>query len=176
MADVEAPPPSVDVQDPLPEAKWFWRRVFTFVLSACAIIGSALLVRLMYRIAEGREDQVIGYFADIIFWNQVLLFVVVTYYLIAPSAEHVAKVLQTAGVLKSGGSIFTRQIARSPDGSTAVAESGAGVGVAPSKALSSTDDISGEAGLPDNAGTYTGPPIEDAPEPSPGTPEKTPWQ
>ena len=90
------PPPAVDLQDPLPESAFFWRRAFSYVVAVALI---ALLALVVWRLDEAAElRQVAGYLC-------LLLFMVVTYYMVAPSAEQVVKILQTAKLLGQGVSI-----------------------------------------------------------------------
>lgn len=87
------PPPTVDVQDPLPESAFFYRRVFSYALSIGLL---ALLGVVVWRMESASELKVVaGYLC-------LLLFVIVTYYMIAPSAEQVVKMLQTAKLLARG--------------------------------------------------------------------------
>lgn len=127
----EVPKALADPQDPLPEANWLWRRVFTFVaLAACFV----LLMWLGYSIGRivsnvvGRIDTMdsatVGKITiaalntiltmfRLLFW---IVIVVTTYYMVAPSAEQITKMIQTAGLLKHGIQIASRAKFEGPDG------------------------------------------------------------
>lgn len=118
-------PPPVDVQDPLPEANWLWRRVFTFVAVAVILgilIGLAIATNRIVGNVVGRIDTmsavavadiakqalvVILRMFTLMFWA---LMVTITYYMIAPSAEQITKMLQTAGLLKAGVQMASRTV------------------------------------------------------------------
>lgn len=97
MADMEAPkvssgdpPLQADVQDPLPESNWLYRRWFIFVLSTINIIG-------LWWIGRHVQDH------DAAFrWLLLFQWFLITYYLIAPSAEQVVKMIQSASMFKQG--------------------------------------------------------------------------
>ncbi|WLJ71144.1 hypothetical protein [Sphingomonas phage Carli] len=125
MTDNTTPQPALDIQDPLPEANWLWRRVFTFVavIAIFAIlIGLAIATNRIVGNVVGRIDTmsavavaeiakqalvVIMRMFTLMFWA---LMVTVTYYMIAPSAEQITKMLQTAGLLKAGVQIAQRSV------------------------------------------------------------------
>ena len=73
-----------DPQDPLPEATWTWRRVFTYAVTA------ALLALLAYVIPRMPAAELKG----VAYWLIALVWTSITYYLIAPSAEHIVAVIQ----------------------------------------------------------------------------------
>lgn len=128
MAD-EAPPPRIlaDPQDPLPEASWLWRRVFTFAVLAATVIlalGLAIAVNRIVGNIVGRLDTMDArnVAAITIKALEVILrmFTLMVYvwlanmllYIVAPSAEQITKMLQTARLLKSGVQVATRARAR----------------------------------------------------------------
>ena len=107
--DVSAgPPPSVDVQDPLPESNFFYRRVFSYLITV-SITG--LLAFVVWRI-DGADEL-----RQVALYLCLLLFVVVTYYMIAPSAEQVVKMLQTAKMFTHGVTTRVESRAEGPRGS-----------------------------------------------------------
>ena len=75
-----------DLQDPLPEGSFFYRRWYSYVLTA-SLIG--LLAFTIWQISDSNELRRIA------LYECVLLFCISTYYMIAPSAEQVVKMLQT---------------------------------------------------------------------------------
>lgn len=125
MTDSPTPPPALDLQDPLPEANWLWRRVFTFAAVAIILgilIGLAIATNRIVGNVVGRIDTmsaaavadiakqalvVILRMFTLMFWA---LMVTITYYMIAPSAEQITKMLQTAGLLKAGVQMASRTV------------------------------------------------------------------
>lgn len=101
------PPPTADPQDPLPEGSFFYRRVFSYVLSICII---ALLALVIWRIDGADELRRVALYLCL------LLFMIVTYYMIAPSAEQVVKMLQTAKLFAKGITMRQTATAESPSG------------------------------------------------------------
>lgn len=115
----------LDIQDPLPEANWLWRRVFTFLavlVIFALLIGLAVATNRIVSNVVGRIDTmsavavaeiakqalvVIMRMFTLMFWA---LMVTVTYYMVAPSAEQITKLLQTAGLLKAGVQIAQRTV------------------------------------------------------------------
>lgn len=83
---------TTDPQDPLPEQSFFYRRVFSYVI-AVSLLG--LIAFVVWRI-DG-ADQL----REIALYLCLLLFVVVTYYMVAPSAEHVVKMIQLGKLWRS---------------------------------------------------------------------------
>lgn len=124
MADDPVIPKALaDPQDPLPEASWLWRRVFTI---AAVAITFAIMVGLGYAVNRivgnivTRIDtmdavnvaqitvvalHVIQRMFTLMFYTVLVL---ATYYMVAPSAEQITKMIQTAGLLKHGVQIASR--------------------------------------------------------------------
>lgn len=176
MADVETPPPSIDTQDPLPESNWLYRRWFTFIVTSIAIIGIALITYGIYGMRVSHEEQVIDHFYSEIWWLLILLWIIVTYYMVAPSAEQVAKMVQTAGMLRAGVVTTSTQTATAPDGSRATATTKTGVAPIPSVDPALPAGASNLTGLPDITSTYAGPALDEVPAAHPGLPEEAPWR
>lgn len=85
-----------DPQDPLPEGQFLYRRIFSYVM---AVVLLGLLAWIVYRIDQSKD------LADTAFWLIVLLWWVVTFYMIAPSAEQITKIIQAARIVRSGASV-----------------------------------------------------------------------
>lgn len=120
---------TTDIQDPLPEANWLWRRVFVFIAMAfifAIMIGLAIATNRIVGNVVGRIDTMnsvavaeiakqalvaILTMFRLMFWA---LMVTITYYMVAPSAEQITKMLQTAGLLKAGVQIAGR-VVETPD-------------------------------------------------------------
>lgn len=74
----------IDQQDPLPEPSWLWRRWYTFLVTFAILGLIALAVILMP--AEQLRWVCLALIA--------LVVLLATYYLIAPSAEHIVSTVQ----------------------------------------------------------------------------------
>lgn len=81
------------LQDPLPESSFFYRRVFSY-LTCISLTG--LLAFIIYRMDDPTSLR------DVALYLCLLLFFVITYYMIAPSGEQVVKMVQTAKMLVGG--------------------------------------------------------------------------
>lgn len=82
----------IDPQDPLPEGRWIYRRIFIWaiVMASCAGIG--------WIIYQTDDPATLGNIAKLLVGLIALLS---TYYLIAPSAEHIVRLVQGAAVRKA---------------------------------------------------------------------------
>ncbi|CAB4157182.1 hypothetical protein UFOVP679_6 [uncultured Caudovirales phage] len=80
-------------QDPLPEANWTFRRWLTFVLTAVSL---GLVAWIIHKLNDG------GPLAGVAYGLISLCALVVTYYLIAPSAEHITRIIQSAAIVRGG--------------------------------------------------------------------------
>lgn len=122
-------PTTLDAQDPLPEANWLWRRVFTFTVLAFAfaiLIGLGWATNRIVGNIVGRIDtmdarnvaQITVVALNVILTMFKLMFYVVLanmlLYIVAPSAEQITKMIQTAGLLKAGVAIASRTL-ETPD-------------------------------------------------------------
>lgn len=110
-------PPSVDLQDPLPEASWLWRRVFTFV--AMSVLLGFVYFGMTHLAATALQSPTAGIEAlkDVIRYLLLFAWLLATYYLLAPSAEQLVKLVQVSSLLKDGVKIAGRQIVQN-DGSS----------------------------------------------------------
>lgn len=77
--------PELDPQDPLPESRWFWRRLIVWF---CTIVTYAFLGWTVWR---AHQNDMPGIAANLM----LLLGVLLTFYLIAPSANQLAELLAT---------------------------------------------------------------------------------
>ena len=115
---------SVDVQDPLPEASFTWRRLITFIL-----VGATIFISLF--IAHKTVDPSV--LRTIIFVMGVLCGVQVIMYSGGATATDLSKILQAASLLRSGISFQTTNRAQTDD-ATVESTSTAGLStVAPSE-------------------------------------------
>ena len=83
-----------DPQNPLPESQWLYRRIFTWSFTA---IQLGLLAWTIWRMPAA-DLQLVA------LWQLGLLALVVTYYLLAPSAPELARIFAEI----RGGLPFTR--------------------------------------------------------------------
>jgi hypothetical protein len=106
----------IDVQDPLPESNFFWRRVYSY-LATFSIWG--LLTYVVHKMAD----------AESLRWAvtclSLLLWFTITYYMIAPSAEQITRIIQAARTLRSGVDM-TRRARVERNGRVTEAETHAG--------------------------------------------------
>lgn len=126
-AAAATPPPTADPQDPLPESNWLWRRLLAFMI--VGVIGWQQ-VMAGNRIArwgdKGAHEKAIDALLDMTHWHISALGGLLILYMIAPSAEQVAKILSTLSAWKSGISTTSTSRAVAPDGSMAEATTSAG--------------------------------------------------
>lgn len=113
--------PRIDVQDPLPETNWFWRRVYTFALS---LISVAFIWFGLEALNQMREPQLVYSVTRYMIGVHVLL---ITFYMLAPSAEQMVKLIQSAKLLHAGVPITRRAVAETPQGGRTEVETTAGV-------------------------------------------------
>lgn len=127
-----------DAQDPLPESNWTWRRTVTIAVLAASFAILAGCGFSLFKVINGIIDKLDAMSPDVVgaitiralstveqmfrlmFW---ILLVTITYYMVAPSAEQVVKMMQTAGMLKAGVQIASRTI-ETPVGREVAATSG----------------------------------------------------
>lgn len=101
------PPPTADIQDPLPESTFFYRRVFSYVLSVAFV---ALLAFVIWRMDTASELRQVALYLSLLLWFTI------TYYMVAPSAEQIVKMLQTAKMFISGVRLNTSATAENDQG------------------------------------------------------------
>jgi hypothetical protein len=136
MTDTPTPQVIADMQDPLPESNWVWRRVLTFMAT---LIIFGLMTGLAYAVHRivggviGRIDNMsaeavaaitvraLGVIERMFGWMYWCLLVVVTYYMVAPSAEQIAKMIGAVSLLKGGVGTASRTTVTDRDGKTEVA-------------------------------------------------------
>lgn len=115
----------IDVQDPLPETNWFWRRVYTFALSLISVAFIWYGIEALYSL---READSIYKITRYMIGVHVLL---ITFYMLAPSAEQLVKLVQAAKLLQAGVPMTRRATVQGPQGSRTEVETTAGVPSAP---------------------------------------------
>lgn len=110
----------IDIQDPLPETNWFWRRVYTFVLS---LVSVGMIWYALEAVTNAGDMDSIYRIARYMIGVHVLL---ITYYMVAPSAEQIVKLIQAAKLLQAGVPITRRASVQGPQGRRAEVETTAG--------------------------------------------------
>lgn len=100
----------VDVQDPLPETNWFWRRIYTFALS---LISVAFIWFGLEALNSMHEPKLVYSVTRYMIGVHVLL---ITFYMLAPSAEQMVKLIQSARLLRSGIPITRSAVVETPQG------------------------------------------------------------
>lgn len=120
-----------DVQDPLPESGWFWRRLYVFAVTAAILwmVWGAidrLGASAMLQPAKG-VPALLSLCKSLLF----LVLAMATYYLVAPSAEQITKMVKTASLLKNGVQFAARSSSEDESGSKAEAATTVGLPPAP---------------------------------------------
>jgi hypothetical protein len=88
--------PTEDPHDPLPESTFLWRRLTTWVVCV------ALLVLIYVNVLSLAAMQESAGIVKVTGWLCLLLWIALTYYMVAPSAEQITKVIQLARIWRSG--------------------------------------------------------------------------
>lgn len=106
----EADPQRVDVQDPLPEPNWLWRRVYTFTLSMLSLGFIWYGAQAMFVLKRPEE----------LYWITrymiAILAMLILFYMVAPSAEQITKMIQASKTLRSGVEMTRKASSEAPDG------------------------------------------------------------
>lgn len=169
MSDLAPQTQPVDLQDPLPESNWFWRRVFTFLATASVIALMFFFGYALNRLTNGVVSRIDNMTAETVakiavaalvaitdmfrmmFWS---LIVVVTYYMVAPSAEQITKMVKTAALLRGGVQVAGRQRI-APDGTMDTAKT---VGKPPAPPIPGPGEPKGPPVGRDTGHDHDGPP------------------
>lgn len=121
MPDETRPTPGIDLQDPLPESNWLWRRVFVFAAVTTTFVILYLVIQQLGLIAYMEPRRGIEALLDLAMRLLWLLFALIVFYMLAPSAEQMVKMIQTAGLLRNNVQIASRSV-QEPDGRTEIAQ------------------------------------------------------
>lgn len=101
MADTSASV-HTDLQDPLPESSWFWRRVFVYIVTAAVLWMLWGAITQLGNVALVEPKLGVPALLTLCKWIIAFTGMMVTYYMIAPSAEQLTKMVKTVSLLKSG--------------------------------------------------------------------------
>ena len=110
--------PSVDIQDPLPESNWLWRRVFVFAVTGAVLWMLWGAITRLATSAIASPERGIDALLTLCKWMIVYNILMVTYYMVAPSAEQIVKMMKTAKLLTSGVQIAGTQRVSTPESTT----------------------------------------------------------
>lgn len=104
------PATPVDIQDPLPESSWLWRRVFTFVVTGVVLWFLWGAIDRLGDVAMITPHLGVPALLSLCKWIIALTILMTTYYLIAPSAEQVVKMFKIASMFRNGVQVAGRQV------------------------------------------------------------------
>lgn len=110
------PPPSVDVQDPLPESNFLYRRVFSWAFTLIILGLLGYVIHTLSVAAAGDAPGGVLALAKIALNLIYLVALIVTYYMLAPSAEQMVRMIKMASMFTKGVTTTTRSTAQGPDG------------------------------------------------------------
>lgn len=147
--------PLVDLQDPLPESNWLWRRVFVFAVTACVMWMVWGAITRLGASAMLRPELGVTALLTLCKWLLSMLGLVITYYMIAPSAEQIVKMMKTAALLRSGVQVAGKQVVRTPGATTETATT---VGFPPAPPAPAVGDETAPSPAADSGEADEGPP------------------
>lgn len=115
-ATAAAPPLGADLQDPLPESNWFWRRLL-FLTAALAHAGAyAFILWKVGQLGSKVPGEAIAALVQLGLFVTILICVDRVLYTLAPSGEQLIKMMNVVSLLKGGVSLFSRAEARTAEG------------------------------------------------------------
>lgn len=169
--DTITSPAVADVQDPLPESKWFWRRLFVF-LTVTAVLymtwgwGDRLSDIAIIAVGKdaGQAATAIKALLSAMHWTIGFAGLTTTFYLVAPSAEQTAKMMSIVRGARDGV-VFSSKSKTDTQAGTSEASAAAGKPVEPSAVL----PVPGAAA----AAPYEGPELPPATDAK--TPDEPAW-
>jgi len=104
----------LDAQDPLPEASWLWRRVFTFAVTFAVLWMLWQSIDRLATVALTDPQRGVPALLSLCQWIIGFSAMMVTYYMVAPSAEQIVKIGHMAGMLRSGVQFASHQSISTP--------------------------------------------------------------
>lgn len=147
----QAKPPAVDAQDPLPEATWFFRRIFVFGLSVALLAMIWFKIDAVADVARAGSETAIAGLVALLKWCLATIGALILFYLLAPSAEQLTRLIQTARTLQTGRVAFrSSSSATSADGAHAQSRTEAGPVTLHPERETAGDGASGATELPGN--------------------------
>lgn len=103
-----------DLQDPLPEPNWLWRRSYTFALSLISLGFVWYGAEAMFLMKRPEE-----LFAITRYMIGILAFLILCY-MVAPSAEQITKLVQASKIIQSGVPMSRTAEAETDEGKTKI--------------------------------------------------------
>lgn len=122
MSEIKTATGEIDAQDPLPESNFFWRRLYSYI-ATFSIWG--LLVFVIYKMEDAGSLRTVALYLSMLLWFTI------TYYMIAPSAEQITRIIQAARTMRSGVPLTRRTTVDTPQGGHTEVETTAGYPEAP---------------------------------------------
>lgn len=139
MADTSIGIPT-DLQDPLPESSWFWRRVFVFAVTSAVLWMLWGAITQLGNVALVEPKLGVPALLSLCKWIIGFSGMMVTYYMVAPSAEQLTKMVKVASLLKSGVQVAGTRV-ETPEGHVEEAKT---VGMPPAPPIpGATDAVRG---------------------------------
>lgn len=117
--------PRVDVQDPLPETSWLWRRIYVFTFSMISVAFIMYALQSLYVMHDTENVYRIGRYMIGIHAMLIL------FYMVAPSAEQIVKLIQASRIIQSGVPTSRSAVAETPEGGRTAVVTTSGVQPAP---------------------------------------------
>lgn len=100
----------VDVQDPLPETSWLWRRIYVFTFSMISVSFIMYGLQSLYQMHDIESVYRITRYMIAVHAMLIL------FYMVAPSAEQIVKLIQAARIIRSGVPMSRSAVAETPEG------------------------------------------------------------
>lgn len=147
--------PPIDLQDPLPESNWVWRRVFVFAVTAAVLWMTWKGIDRLGAVAMVEPTRGVPALLSLCKSLLFLTMLMATYYMVAPSAEQIVKMMKTAALLRSGVQVAGKRTEETAESRTEVAKT---VGLPPAPPIPGTGETipTSEAATP--ASEDEGPP------------------
>lgn len=117
MSETKTATGEIDAQDPLPESNFFWRRLYSYI-ATFSIWG--LLVFVIYKMEDAGSLRTVALYLSMLLWFTI------TYYMIAPSAEQITRIIQAARTMRSKVPVAHRTTVDTRQGDHAEVETTAG--------------------------------------------------
>jgi hypothetical protein len=126
-AEVGADPATarVDVQDPLPETSWLWRRIYVFTFS---MISVAFILYGLQSLHEMQNAEGVYRVSRYMIGIHAML---ILFYMLAPSAEQIVKLIQASRIIMSGIPTSRSAVSESPTGARTAVVATTGVPIPP---------------------------------------------
>lgn len=147
--------PTVDLQDPLPEASWLWRRVFVFATTAAVFWMLWAAIDRLAAVALAAPHLGVPALLSLCKWIIGFSGMMATYYMVAPSAEQIVKMLKTAALLRSGVQVAGSRVSDSHSGRVEEAKT---VGMPPAPPIPGPGEAIAPSGVPTQPEDDEGPP------------------